>query len=62
MMDEDRLKDQYDRIFTHNNPHSPYYDGPDEDDVEICIGCREPIPDCTCKEEETWNEVSKSVN
>ena len=25
---EDRLRDAYDRAFTHSDPHSPYYDGP----------------------------------
>ena len=31
---EDSLRDMYDRINTHNDPHSPYYDGPDEDEEE----------------------------
>lgn len=29
---EDRLRRIYDYDATHNNPHSPYYDGPDEED------------------------------
>jgi hypothetical protein len=31
---DDRLVDMYDRINTHDDPHSPYYDGPDEDEEE----------------------------
>jgi hypothetical protein len=33
-MDEDRLHDVYDRVCTHEDPHSPYYDGPDYDEPE----------------------------
>jgi hypothetical protein len=33
-MDEDRLRNLYDEMFTHTNPHSPYYDGPDYEDEE----------------------------
>ena len=31
---DDRLVDMYDRINTHDDPDSPYYDGPDEDEEE----------------------------
>ena len=31
-MNEDSLHDLYDRESSHGNPHSPYYDGPDDDD------------------------------
>jgi hypothetical protein len=39
MTNEDSLRDYYDKITTHNDPHSPYYDGPiddceDEDEME----------------------------
>jgi hypothetical protein len=32
MQDEDKLRDQYDAELTHDDPHSPYYDGPDDED------------------------------
>jgi hypothetical protein len=36
MMSEDRMRDMYDRLFTHEDTPSPYYDGPmqDEEDEE----------------------------
>jgi hypothetical protein len=31
---EDCTRDMYDRVTTHNDPHSLYYDGPDGDEPE----------------------------
>jgi hypothetical protein len=38
-MNEDSLRDMYDRITTHTDPHSPYYDGPapDTDDYDAAL-------------------------
>lgn len=60
MMDEDRLKDHYDHIFTHNSPHSPYYDGADEDEV-----CHHGIPfseDCEECEQEDQNDEEEETD
>ncbi len=60
---EDRLRERYDAMLTHNDPHSPYYDGPDgdeEDDGPVCQACGNPIDDCECEEEP--NEQDSEAN
>jgi hypothetical protein len=52
MTNEDSLRDYYDKITTHNEPHSPYHDGPVvgedccEHGVLFCDQCQD------CEEEE----------
>lgn len=45
MNNEDRQRDRYDAIFTHNNPASPYFDGkpyfPPE--THYCADCQDSI-------------------
>lgn len=38
-IDWDKLQDDHDRLTTHNDPRSPWYDGPDDDDVKPCRVC-----------------------
>ena len=38
---EDRLRERHDAMLTHDDPHSPYYDGPDGEDT--CETCGKPI-------------------
>ena len=55
---EDRLRERYDAMLTHNDPHSPYYDGPDGEDT--CETCGKPYDDCECEEES--NEQDPEAN
>lgn len=60
-MNEDKLKDLYDRAFTHDDPHSPWFDGPDaedeDDDLDCCL---HGVP--FCEECERCNDEEDEVD
>ena len=54
MISEDRLRDRYDREFTHNDPASPYYDGPiiGEDCCEHGVMFDDECEECDAENQE----------
>lgn len=53
-MNEDSLRDHYDYLFTHDDPNSPYYDGPmvGEDCCEHGVDYEDECAECLLEQEE----------